>query len=106
MSSFNGATKTTIGRGKEKPLAGLIVIISKNFKENEMMEEKGDEGRTFVQIFDKRIDGDIDEAYEAEAEHADVMDDNLLCRDFLAKMASKFLKIRGRNLYSKKSTRL
>ena len=93
LSSFNGATKTTIGRGKEKPLAGLI--ISKNFKENEVMEEKDDEGRTFVQIFDKKIEGDIEDAYEAEAEHADVMDDNVLCRDFLAKMTSKFLKNKG-----------
>ena len=93
LSSFNGATKTTIGRGREKPLAGLI--LSKNFKENEVMEEKDDEGRTFVQIYDKKIVADIEDAYEAEAEHADAMDDNVLCRDFFAKMSSKFLKNRG-----------
>ena len=93
LNSFNGVTKTTIGRGREKPISGLI--MSKNFKEDEIMEEKDDEGRTFVQIFDKKIDGDIDDAYEAEAEHADVMDDNILCRDFLAKLTTKFLKSKG-----------
>ena len=36
LNSFNGATKTTIGRGREKPISGLI--ISKNFKEDEIME--------------------------------------------------------------------
>ena len=90
LSSFNGATKTTIGRGREKPLAGLV--LSKNFKENEVVEEKDDEGRAFIQIYDKKIDLDIEDAYDSEAEHADAMDDNQLCRDFLAKMTSKFLK--------------
>lgn len=93
LSSFNGATKTTIGRGREKPLGGLI--MSKNFKENEIIEEKDDEGRTFVQIYDKRINDDIEEAYEAEADHADVMEDNILCRDFLARMTPMFLKNKG-----------
>ena len=63
LNSFNGATKTTIGQGKEKPLAGLI--LSKNYKDNEIMEEKDDEGWTFVQIYDKRINDDIEDAYEA-----------------------------------------
>ena len=90
LSSFNGATKTTIGRGREKPLAGLV--LSKNVKENQVVEEKDDEGRAFIQIYDKKIDLDIEDAYDSEAEHADAMDDNQLCRDFLAKMTSKFLK--------------
>ena len=101
LSSFNGATKTTIGRGREKPLAGLI--LSKNFKENEVMEEKDDEGRTFVQIYDKKVDADIEDAYDAEAEHADAMDDNVLCRDFFAKMTSKFLKNKvGKSIFQEK----
>ena len=99
LSNFNGATKTTIGRGRERPIAGLI--LSKNFKENEVMEEKDDEGRAFVQIYDKRIEEDVEEAYEAEAEHSDVMEDNVLCRNFLAKMTAKFLKNRGRGQKSR-----
>lgn len=93
LSNFNGATKTTIGRGRERPIAGLL--LSKNFKENEIMEEKDDEGRAFIQIYDKRIEEDVEEAYDAEAEHSDVMEDNVLCRNFLAKMTAKFLKNRG-----------
>ena len=93
LSNFNGATKTTIGRGRERPIAGLL--LSKNFKENEILEEKDDEGRAFIQIYDKRIDEDVEEAYDAEAEHSDVMEDNVLCRNFLAKMTTKFLKNKG-----------
>ena len=58
LSNFNGATKTTIGRGRERPIAGLL--LSKNFKENEILEEKDDEGRAFIQIYDKRIDEDVE----------------------------------------------
>ena len=59
------------------------------------MEEKDDEGRTFVQIYDKKIVADIEDAYEAEAEHADAMDDNVLCRD------KKQTKMTGYNVFVK-----
>ena len=67
------------------------------------MEEKDDESRTFVQIYDKKVDADIEDAYDAEAEHADAMDDNVLCRDFFAKMTSKFLKNKvGKSIFQEK----
>ena len=101
LSNFNGATKTTIIRGRDRPIAGLI--MSKNFKKNEVMEEKDDEGRAFIQIFDKRNEDDVEESYEADAEHSDVMEDNVLCRNFLAKMTTKFLKNRGeRSMFQEK----
>ena len=58
------------------------LYCQKNFKENEDMEVKNDEKRAFIQIYDKKSEYDIEDAYEAEAEHADAMDDNQLCRDF------------------------
>ena len=61
--------------------------MSKNVKENQVVEEKDDEGRAFIQIYDKKIDLDIEDAHDSDA-----MDDNQLCCDCLAKMTSKFLK--------------
>ena len=34
----------------------------------------------------------MEDAYEAEVEHVDAMEDNKLCRDLTAKFASKFIK--------------
>ena len=69
-------------------------LLSKNFKENNHRRRKDDAGRAFIQIYDKRIDEDIEETYDAKAEHLDVMD-NVPCRIFLAKMSAKFLKNKG-----------
>ena len=48
MDSYNGASKTTIGRGEEKKLGGQMMTL--NFKNNEKLEEKLDEGRVFIHL--------------------------------------------------------
>ena len=54
MDSFNGATKTTIGRGKEEKLAGQILTF--NVKPQEKIPEKIDEGRLFLQLYEKQME--------------------------------------------------
>ena len=89
VGSYNGAKKTTLGRGEEIPLAGQI--FTKNFKPDEVMEAKDDEGRAIVQIYDVVINEDTEEAYESETLHAEAMDDPEGARDFLAELAPKFV---------------
>ena len=94
LSNFNQATKTLLGRDIEKPIGGLI--ISKNFTDDDVIEEKDDEGRVHITIFDKKLADEFDELCDAEADHVEAMHDRNACRDFLAKMTSHFLKEDGK----------
>ena len=89
LNNYNAGNKMTLERGSEKPMAG--VITSENLKSEEQIPEKDDEGRKMFIIFDKRIVDDIEDAFEAEAEHIQKMADPTLCRNFLAEMAEYFL---------------
>ena len=90
LANFNGATKTTIARGLEKPLGGLI--LNKNFRKEEEIPEKDENGRVYYHVLSKRINDDTEDAYDAEVEHSRAMQDPRSCRDFLAKMTKNFQK--------------
>ena len=67
LNNYNAGNKMTLERGSEKPMAG--VITSENLKSEEQLPEEDDEGRKMFIIFDKRIVDDIEDVFEAEAEH-------------------------------------
>lgn len=62
MKNYNGATKTTLQRGKEKPLGWLV--LSKNYTEDEIVLEKDDNGRIKCDVYDKKVVEDTDDAYD------------------------------------------
>ena len=72
-------------------------MLSKNFVEEEIILEKDDEGRMIVNIFDKKTSDDTEDAYEAEVENAEAMNDLNACHDFLAMMTKHFLKTNGQS---------
>ena len=89
MDSFNGATKTTIGRGKEEKLAGQILTF--NIKPEEKIPEKIDEGRLFLQLYEKVNDSQcLEDIYDEKTAFKVAMNDAGLPRDFLAKVSSRF----------------
>ena len=94
MDSFNGATKTTIGRGKEDKLAGQILTF--NIKPEERIPEKIDEGRLFLQLYEKQMDvQSLEDIYDEKTAFKAAMNDPGVPRDFLAKVACRFIQKPG-----------
>ena len=94
MDSFNGATKTTIGRGKEEKLAGQILTF--NIKPEEKIPEKIDEGRLFLQLYEQVSDTQcLEDIYDKKTAFKVAMNDPGLPRDFLAKVSRRFSQSQG-----------
>ena len=95
MDSFNGVSKTTIGRGKEDKLAGQILTF--NIKDGEKIPEKIDEGRLFLQVYQKRLSTlNVDDAYDEKTAFTLAMAEPGVPRDFLARLGCCFVQKPGR----------
>ena len=91
LENYNGAIKSTLQRGQEKPLGGLI--MTKNFIVGEVVLQKDDEGRNKVDIYNQK--DQTEDVYETEVDHAEAMEEPVACRNFLAKMTQHFVKPKG-----------